>query len=279
MNRTADSVQTFKEAYQHRLTKETIALYGSAVEDLLHVSKKTYDTITKRDIRNWLNQLDQKGYQPATIYTRLSGIKTFYRYCMDEGFLQHDPAESIPLPVIPESIPKYLEHDQLLALRELVKDKVEERAIVELLYATGIRISEMVAIQKAHIDWHERIITILNGKGKKERIVLFTRNAAEYVQAYLDERTDDLPYLFVNKRATGPIVKRTVQLRFEKYREQLGFHFSVHTLRHTFAAHLAQRGMPLECIQQLLGHQDPHQTQLYSRLYNHARKEMYDHYM
>lgn len=276
---TIEIVQAFKEEYHHRLTEATLYRYGNAVEELVSFSNKTIDLISKRDIRKWMNHLDQKGIKPATVYIRLSGVKTFFRYCLDEGFIERDPSESIPLPNVKEQLPRYLEREQLIQLRELVKENIEHRAIVEMLYATGLRISELAAINKEQIDWSERTILIYNGKGKKDRIVLFTRTAAEYLQAYLETRMDDLPYLFVNKSATGPIVVRTIQLRFEKYREQLGFHFSVHTLRHTFAAHLAQRGMPLVCIQQLLGHRDPNQTQLYARLYDDARKEIYDQWM
>lgn len=274
-----NALQLYKKDNQHHLSESTINIYELAIKDLFAFSDKPFDAINRRDIRNWLNDLDTQGFKPATIYVRLSGVKAFYKYCKEEGMVEQDSAELIPLPEVEEKLPHYLEKKQLIELREIVKDNIEHRAIVELLYTTGVRVSELATIKTKDINWTERFITIYNGKGKKDRIVLFTLSAAEYVQAYLNERKDDQPYLFVNRDKTGPIVVRTIQLRFEKYREQLGYHFTVHTLRHTFAAHLAQKGMPFVYIQHLLGHKDPHQTQLYARLYNHAQKEKYDQWM
>ncbi|WP_413789613.1 tyrosine-type recombinase/integrase [Metabacillus rhizosphaerae] len=110
-------------------------------------------------------------------------------------------------------------------------------------------------------------------------MVLFTRSCGEYLKKYLEERDDILPFVFINPSATGPACIRTIQDRFNRYKKDLGIHLSPHTLRHTFAAHLAIKGMPLAFIQDLLGHDSPHQKQLYARLYSHARKEMYDEWM
>jgi integrase len=143
-----------------------------------------------------------------------------------------------------------------------------------MLYATGVRLRELTAIKIEDIVWSERSIFIPKGKGKKEQIVLFTRACDEILEEFLKDRSDDLPYLFVNKKKTGPACAITIQKKFERYRT-----FSAHRLRHTFAAHLAKKGMPLECIQVLLGHSTPQQSQRYSRLYDHARKEIYDQWM
>ncbi|MEH6938315.1 tyrosine-type recombinase/integrase [Bacillus sp. JJ664] len=99
------------------------------------------------------------------------------------------------------------------------------------------------------------------------------------LQAYLQMRKDKLTFVFLNSWKNGQVGKRTIQYDFNEYTKHLHFHITPHTLRHTFAAHLAIKGMPLECIQTLLGHNTPHQTQLYARLYAHVRKEIYDEWM
>jgi site-specific recombinase XerD len=136
-------------------------------------------------------------------------------------------------------------------------------------------------MKKTEINWSERLILIPNGKRKKGRIVLFTKECAEHLKAYLDSRTDDWPFAFALVTSNGRRSKyaRVVDKRFLKYSEQLGFKVTPHTLRHTFAAHLAKKGMPLKCIQDLLGHDKYETTQIYARLYDHARKEMYDEWM
>ncbi|WP_253958176.1 tyrosine-type recombinase/integrase [Metabacillus halosaccharovorans] len=272
-------VQKFKDDYRFRLAEKSINLYLLATEQLLDYCSKPFYELTTRDIRNWLVHLEDNEYKPITVKSKLAGIKLFYKYCKEEELVKHDPAVSIPFPEIEDRLPHYLEHSQLLQLRRIVENRVDERAVIEVLYATGVRIGELVAMKKEEINWSERIITIPNGKRKKARMVLFTRYCGEYLRKYLDERDDDHQYVFVNPSATGPASIRTIQDRFMSYKKDLGIHLSPHTLRHTFAAHLAIKGMPLACIQDLLGHDSPHQTQLYARLYSHARKEMYDEWM
>ena len=120
---------------------------------------------------------------------------------------------------------------------------------------------------------------VRKGKGKIGRIVLFTRSCEEHLKAYLNERKDDLPYVFLNVPGTGPIHYQFVEKNFRKYKKELGIHVSPHTLRHTFAAHLAMKGMPLVGIQSLLGHASPENTQRYARLFDHERKQVYDDWM
>ena len=241
-------VQKFKDDYRFRLSEKSIILYQLAIVQLLDFCSKPFYELATRDIRNWLVHLDENEYKPVTVKSKLAGIKLFYKYCKEEELVKHDPAVSIPFPEIEDQLPHYLENSQLLQLRRIVENRVYERAVIEVLYATGVRIGELVAMKKEEINWSERIITIPNGKRKKARIVLFTRSCGEYLRKYLEERGDDLQYVFVNTSGTGPASIRTIQDRFMSYRKDLGIHLSPHILRHTFAAHLAIKGMPLACI-------------------------------
>jgi site-specific recombinase XerD len=274
-----EMIQTFINEYDVRLTKETLDLYQKSVWNLLTFCDTSLNSITTRDIRNWILHLENNQYTSSTINSRLAGVKLFYKYCVDEEIVKESPAEVVPFLHLKDKLPYYLKMDQLMQLRKLVEGRLEERAVMELLYATGVRIRELVAIKLEDIDWSERIIRIEEGKRKKGRIVLFTRECSEHVKAYVQTKQDSTPFLFTNVLGTKSIPVRTIQRRFEVYEKKLGFRITPHTLRHTFAAHLAKKGMPLECIQTLLGHNMPHQTQLYARLYSHAQKEMYDEWM
>ncbi|MDQ0154248.1 tyrosine-type recombinase/integrase [Robertmurraya andreesenii] len=266
--------------YQFRIGKDTLTHYLINVRQLLHFTGKSIDSVTKSDILGWLGYLKKKKYKPWTVWGKLTSLKTFFKYCLEEGYIHKNPAETIPFPRIEEKLPYYLSLDQLGKVRELLQGRLEERAILEVLYATGVRISELCAMKKEDINWSERIIHIPKGKYKKGRIVLFTRNCEEHLKRYLDSRRDNQPYVFLSVVLKNrPIDKNTVGSRFRKYSKCLEFKFTPHTIRYTFTAHLAQKGMPLECIQTLLGHEEPQQTRYYARLYNHSRTELYDEYM
>jgi len=272
-------LEKFEEDHQFRLSSKTLKAYLFAVNQLLTFTEEPFDKISKRDIRKWMKQLSENGYKTNSIKNRLIALKTFYKYCSEEEFIKESPAETFPFPKTMETIPRYLTREQIIQLRKLVEGNVMERALIEVLYATGVRISELRAMKKADINWSDRSILIPEGKGKKGRIVLFNPTCEEYLKAYLYSRTDNLPYVFVNKRSDMPIYINGVNKRFRYYSKQLGFYLSPHMLRHTFAAHLAQKGMPQSSIQTLLGHDHLHTTEIYTRLYNHARKEMYDEWM
>jgi site-specific recombinase XerD len=262
---------------QFRLDSESIKRYQCAVNQFLKHTGKSLESIKKADIKHWLIHLKVEGYKPWTVWAKLTGLKSFFKYCLEEGFIDMNPASEVPFPRIEEKLPNYLNSEQLNNLRMITEGRLQERAIVETLFATGMRISELCSMKKEDINWSERVIHIPMGKRKKGRIVPFTRECAEHLKAYLDSRTDVLPYVFLTLRFKDkPINPDTVGGLFRNYSKRLDYRVTPHTLRHTFAAYLASRRMPLEYIQVLLGHETPHLTQYYARLYNHARKEGYD---
>lgn len=274
-----DYIEQFKIDYQLKLAPNTIRDYQFAIRQLLEQMGKPFQDITRKDVRNWLMWLEEKGYKPTTVCSKLIGVKTFFKYCLEEGLIATNPVERIPYPKIPDKMPIYLTKPELAQLRECVQHSLLERAIIEMFVATGVRMSELVAMKKEDINETERSIHIPDGKGNQGRIVLISLESLQYVTAYLKSRTDALPYVFINHAATNRIRHQTINANFQAYSERLGYRVIPHMLRHTFAAHLAAKGMPGECIQQLLGHQRPSTTQLYARLFNQARKETYDKWM
>lgn len=273
-----DEIELFGQEYAFRLNHVTLNLYKRFTVELIGHSGKRFDEINTRDIRKWLGDLSTDGLAISTLNTRIAGIKLFYRFCSEEGLVELDPTKSIHLSKVEEKLPYYLTREQLSNLRSTAKG-LRERAVIETLFFTGLRISELVAMKKEDINWLERSIHIPKGKRKKARIVLFSRECGETLKAYLDSRTDDLPFIFLNSYGTRQASKRTIQFEFKAYGETLGIVLTPHTLRHTFAAQLAIKGMPLACIQILLGHEDQNQTRHYARLYDHARKSIYDEWM
>ena len=274
-----ECLNRFMLDFQFRFSKSTQEDYQRSVKQMLHYTKKPLDAITKHDLRTWLSHLTEIGYRTTTVYGRLCGLKSFFLYCVEEGFIQQNPAEKIPFPHRDVSIPRYLTKEQLTQLRELVEGRVRDRALIEVLYATGMRIGELASLNKADINWSERTLLIASGKGKKGRITVFTPECASRLQMYLNNRTDHLPGVFLNAKGTSTFSRWGNTVMFQTFSEQLGFRVTSHMLRHTFAAHLAQKGMPLAYIQVLLGHDNIQNTKIYTRLYDVARKELYDEWM
>lgn len=269
-------IEQFEKDHQMRYAPKTIKHYQFTIRQMQDHLGIPYHQITRKNIRDWLLVLEEKGYKPTTIMSKLIGLKTFYKYCLEEGIITSDPVADIPFPKVEQNMPKYLTKPQIVSLQQQVAGRLLERAIVEVFLTTGVRISELVAIKKEDINWTERSLRIPEGKWKKERIVLFSIKCGEYLKAYLESRVDELPDVFVNQQANARIRPQTINAHFISYSKRLGFRVIPHMLRHTFAAQLVQKGMPLACIQQLMGHNSPQTTQLYARLYNQARKEMYD---
>lgn len=276
------SLKDFKLEYQFRIKSDTINNYHAAIKEFFNQAEKTIEAITKQDIRTWLAYLSsEKGNQPSTINNKLSALKNFFIYCKEEGLIQQNPAKDIKYAYIEKKVPRYLSKEQIITLRKFLEGRIQERAIIEVLYTTGVRISELLAMKKTDINWTERTITIPEGKGDKARIVIFTAECAEHLKVYLDSRADQLPFVFVvlNSIGTSSNSENLVEEWFRYYSKQLGFKVTPHTLRHTFAAHLAQKGMKIEYIQALLGHDRLQTTRIYAQLYDHVRKEKYDDWM
>jgi site-specific recombinase XerD len=279
MQRSESCIKQFIDEYSFRLEITTAVKYGTAIKQLLNFCDKPFNDLTTRDIRSWLTHLNEYGYKQGTIKYKIFALRLFYQYCLEEELIAHNPVEAIPLPKVEDKLPHYLTHEQLTQLRALCKGNLLRRAVIEVLYNTGVRVSELTNMKLEHINWTERMIHIPKGKGKKERIVLFTKECEEHLKAYLQSRRDELPFVFLNQWRTDGIASRTINGWFQRYRDKLGIFLSPHTLRHTFAAHLTMKGMSLACIQVLLGHENPRYTHLYARLHSHAQKQMYDEWM
>lgn len=272
-------IEQFGKDYQLRFVVATIRNYQRTLRRLDKHVQKPLDGICKKDIRNFLIALEKDGLKPGTLSTNLNGLNAFFKYCHEEGWITENPAARIPFPKLDEKLPRYLTHPQLASLRACVEGNLLERAIIEVFYATGIRISELVKLKKSDINRSERSMLIQDGKGRVDRIALFSTECGQHLDTYLSSRTDSSPYVFINERTKNRIGISTINSKFQSYSDSIEFRVTPHMLRYTFAAHLAQKGMSLDNIRQLLGHVNPRTTRLYATLHDHARKEMYDKWM
>lgn len=168
-------IKQFIDDHCSRLTPEVLEEYKKTVQQLLSFCEKPYNEITTRDIRNWLIHLEEK-LKMSSIKRKLSGLRLFFQYCVEEELIAHNPVESIPIPKKEDTLPHYLTAEQLTQLRKLIEGRLKQRAVIEVLYTTGVRISELTNMKVEDIDWSERMIDIPKGKGKKKELCCLLKN-------------------------------------------------------------------------------------------------------
>jgi site-specific recombinase XerD len=272
-----EMLELFFDDNRARFSSETIRSYRIALHQFFSFCEKNYDEVKAMDVREWLADMQDNGLKPNTRHLKLSALKSFYQYCMEENTIKKNPTLKVQTPKKDDSLPYYLSKRQLALLQELTKENLRDRAIVETLYATGVRVSELLQIKLEDIKWETRQIWIRKGKGNKERFVLFTHDCAVRLKTYIEQRKLESEYLFPNNRG-GHLSRIFVEKRFQIFSSALGFRIVPHTMRHTFAAHLAEKNMQQTNIQELLGHVNINSTRIYTRLMETARKKQYDRY-
>ncbi len=227
-------------------------------------------------LRGFLAVLYDRGEKKSTVGRKLAAIRSFFQYCVRKHWLDDNPAKVVSTPKQDKPVPSFLTEEEMQKFLDLPQtatplDK-RDRAMLELLYATGIRVSELVGISLEDVKFAERLIRI-RGKGKKERLVPFGRMAEKSLRSYLRVRSminkgrvEEVP-LFLNYRGQK-LSSRSVERTVDKYirRSALRRKISPHSLRHSFAFHLLSRGADLRVIQELLGHESLATTQKYTHL-------------
>jgi len=232
-------------------------------------------------IRAFLARLHRAGLRKTSAARKLAGLRTFFRYLCREGVLRRNPARALLSPRTERRIPRRLEEGEVSALLDFpaaTPQELRARAILELLYATGIRCSELVGLDLSDVDLEARMVRVL-GKGRKERIVPFGTRAHEALSAYLGSREQARPTtdaLLINLRG-GRLTDRSVRMIVAARVRQIALvkRLSPHTLRHSFATHLLERGADLRAIQELLGHVSLSTTQRYTHVNAHHLLEIY----
>lgn len=231
-------------------------------------------------LRKFLSVLNEKRHSKRTLSRKISTLKSFFKFLVREGELKTNPASSLIYPRLDKPLPKFLTEKEVEKVLDLPKGDdllaMRDRAILEFLYSTGARVSEMVNLKKDDVDLIGGIAKV-KGKGRKERLLPLGEPAIKSIKKYLDRRTDDNPSLFINRRG-GSLTDRGVRNILERYIKKAAFSLKVspHTFRHSFATHLLNRGADLRSVQELLGHSSISTTQVYTHLTIDALKKVYD---
>jgi integrase/recombinase XerC len=239
------------------------------------------------DIRAYLGLLNEKQYSKSTIARKLATLRSFYKFLVKRGRLSANPVTPVRTPKQEKKLPRFLEYEQVKRLLETPPIDTwlgaRDRAIMETLYSTGMRVSELVALNMDDVDFLGEIVHI-RGKGKKERIAPISSSALQVIQHYMEFRNKraqsnanfDSKVLFVNKHGRR-LSTRSVRRKMDKYLKMAGLdpNISPHTLRHSFATHMLNNGADLRSVQELLGHQSLSTTQVYTHLGTTRLKEVY----
>ncbi|NCD08016.1 MAG: tyrosine recombinase XerC [Negativicutes bacterium] len=240
-----------------------------------HVS---WGKVTVLDIRAYLAIMNDEKYARRTIARRISSLRSFYRFLMRENFVKSNPFTKVRTPKLDKRLPVFLEEVEINELLKLpARDELglRDQALLEILYATGCRVSELVGLTLEHVDLGNRYVLLL-GKGNKERIVPIGNAAVDSVEFYLAKSRVRIMHrynvkehgkLFINHRGTQ-LSTRSVRRILNKYIADLALqkHISPHVIRHTFATHLLEHGADLRAVQELLGHANLSTTQIYTHI-------------
>jgi len=261
-------IQQFLDHLAARRSANTVRSYGS---DLAQLSAflNGEATLTSDRLRAYLRK---HSTTPITRARKLSTLRTFVKYLKAAGVLANDPTEVLEAPFKRKRLPKALSERQtfeMLDQESAGQTPLRDRALLELIYAAGLRVSELVGVNLDDIDFKAGSIIVM-GKGSKERVAFFGQTATSAVQDYMSaERIDavDGKALFTNKKG-GRLTTRTVQNVVKRWSIRIGLapETSPHTLRHSFATHMLDHGADLKTVQQLLGHESLETTQIYTHI-------------
>lgn len=237
---------------------------------------------TKDSVRDFIMVLTENRYNRNSVVRKLSTLRRFYTFMVKRGFVGENPLVSLFSPKQEKVLPNFLTQSEMEKLIENIPLDdplgIRDRAIVEFLYSTGIRIGELVRLDISDIRDARQIL--IKGKGNKERIVFLGEYAIKSLKKYLEEvrpkliRNDKEKALFLSRFGTR-LTCRSIERMMEKYGIQIGKDISPHTIRHSFATHLLENGADLRAVQELLGHSDLSTTQKYTHITLERLKEIY----
>lgn len=268
-----------------KYSENTVKSYQNDLNKFKNFNNKNIEKIKEQNIKDYIKYLNKQNEDTRTISHNISVLRSFYKFLLIEKIIKENPMEYIELPKTKKSLPKTLsieEIDKLLNIKLKDAFSYRNKAMLELMYSSGLRVSELINVKTHDIDTSNCIIRIM-GKGSKERIVPLGDYAIKYIEIYLKEYREKLAkremndYLFLNNHG-----KRMTRQGFFKMLKQqakinnIKTEFSPHTLRHSFATHLLNGGADLRSIQEMLGHENISTTQIYTHVSKEKLKENYN---
>ena len=255
------------------------------LSSFLSSEHKSWKLVNEHEIRTFINSERRRGLSPRSIQRLLSSCRTFFEYLLNEGLIKISPAQNISSPKLAQLLPKAMDADlvqRLLDFKPRGITEIRDKALAELLYSSGLRLSEICRLNLNDLDLKERTCIVV-GKGNKTRIVPVGRKAIQAIRVWLQHRSDltttkktNTEAVFLNNKGKR-ISPRSVQLRLEKLCQLRGIPgINPHMLRHSFASHVLESSGDLRAVQEMLGHSDIGTTQIYTKLdFQHLAK-VYD---
>ncbi len=271
--------------YQRNLSEHTIKSYAKDLDefhDFLKSEGLNISTFKYMDARNYLAMLYDKGLKRSTVSRKISSLRSFYHYLIEEEAVENHPFLNLPFPKKEKALPTFLYENEIDALFDSLdqssKMYMRDKAILELLYATGIRASELISLKIERIDFNHMIIKVY-GKGNKERIVPFNESTKSSLQEYIrhfKKFIDENGSLWLNYRYE-PLTVRGLRhvLDMMVKRSAQNFDLHPHKLRHSFATHLLNNGADIRAVQELLGHESLQTTQKYTHISKEQLRKTY----
>ncbi len=284
MKKEVDQFLTYLRA-EKNASEHTIKNYAVDLRDFsAFAGEIAPETIEYIHVRNFLAHLKEREFSQSSISRKLACLRSFFKYMAREQLLTTNPASNIATPKREKKLPEFLNQDEMNRLINAASDATKagrrDRAIIEILYSTGMRVSELMCLNISDLDFVGGTLKV-QGKGKKERMVPVGGTAVRAVEAYLGDRTENEKQpsspLFLNKNGTR-LTDRSVRRILIKYAKRAGItkDISPHTIRHTFATHLLDRGADLRSVQDLLGHENLSTTQIYTHVTTKRLKDAYE---
>lgn len=273
---------------EKRYPKTTITSYSKDLEkyqEFINNNNINFITITKDQIREYLKYLDKENQAKSTISRNLSTLRNFYSYLVITNKTTSNQFKTIRNPKKEKKLPNFLQYEELQKLFDSVDLEsplgIRNRLILELLYATGLRVSELTNLKLKDIDFNNREIRVF-GKGSKERVVFFGEYASKYLKLYLNESRNILlkektsEFLLINNNGTR-LTSRGVESIIDKIVQDIALkhNISPHVLRHTFATDMLNNGADLKSVQELLGHSSLSTTQIYTHITSERLRSVY----
>jgi integrase/recombinase XerD len=267
------------------LARHTLESYRRDLDRLqtwATANKKQIAELSRSDLRKWIASLSREGLAPTSIARAVSAVRGFFKFLMLDGHIKSHPAEDLDTPQHFSYLPKFLteeEINRLFAAPNIATEEgIRDRAILEIMYATGLRVSELVGLKTADIDLLAGLL-VCHGKGNKERRVPLGKSAIHWLQQYTAVKAgygkQSSPNAFLHRGR--PFTRQFAWSMIKRHAENAGLkNVSPHTLRHSFATHLLQHGADSRSVQALLGHSDISTTQIYTHITDLHLRAAYD---
>ncbi|HET9787131.1 MAG TPA: site-specific tyrosine recombinase XerD [Pyrinomonadaceae bacterium] len=267
------------------LSRNTLQSYARDLARLDQWARKSatpVQNLSRQDLRHWIADLSREGLAPSSVARAVSAARGFFRFLMLDGHIKRQPTEELDTPQRFAYLPVFLteeEIDKLFAAPDIsTEEGIRDRALLEVMYGAGLRVSELVALKQTDVDIHTGLV-VCHGKGSKERRVPIGKSAIHWLQQYLAVKAGygkaSSPIMFVNRGK--PLTRQFAWAMIKRHAAKAGVKdISPHTLRHSFATHLLQNGADSRSVQALLGHSDISTTQIYTHITDRHLRTSYD---